>query len=79
MQPTYEEFRKMVKFNLANTLYNVSEARLEEYLNEEDSVDVIQHQYEYSSKLLKAGEITEKIFKNGSVSAASYTLYLLYE
>ena len=79
MQPTYEEFREMVKEDLAKTLSNISRTRLEEYLNEEDSIDVIRHEYDYSVKQLLRGEITEKIFRNGSVSAASYTLYLLYE
>ena len=77
MKPTFEEFRDMVKKDLTKYL-DLNDEDLEEYLNEEDSVDVIQHQYEHSSKLLEAGEITDNIFKNGSVSAASHTLYMLY-
>ena len=77
MKPTFEEFRDLVKKELTKYL-DLNDEDLEEYLNDEDSVDVIQNQYEHSSKLLESGEITETIFKNGSVSAASHTLYMLY-
>ena len=78
MKPTFEEFRDLVKKHLAKDLDHLSDEELEDYLSDEDSVDVIQHEYDHSSKQLEAGEITEKIFKNGSVSAASHTLYMLY-
>lgn len=77
-KPTYEEFRELVKTQLSDDFGGLTEERLEEYLNEKDSIDVMQHEYEHSSIMYDQGMITEHIFRNGSVSAAVYTLYLLY-
>jgi len=78
IKPTYEEFRELVKNLLSDYLGGMNADRLEEYLNEKDSIDVIQNEYEHSSMMYDQGMITEHIFRNGSVSAATHTLYLLY-
>lgn len=78
MRITYEEFRGLVKENLAKQLTELDDAQLEEYLDSEDSVDAIKQEYDLSVKQLERGEITEKEFRNGSVSAAAHCLYMLY-
>lgn len=78
MKMTFEEFRDLVKANLAKDLDDLSDEQLEAYLNEEDSVEVIRNEYDLSCQQLERGEITETIFRNGSVSAAASTLGLLY-
>lgn len=78
MKPSYAEFRELVKAHLSDDLAGLNDERLEEYLNEKDSIDVIQNEYDHSSLMYDQGMITDHIFRNGSVSAAAYTLYLLY-
>lgn len=78
MKPTYEEFRELVKKNFMHDMKGLSDEDVETYLSEDDSVDVIKNEYECSSGKFDRGEITEKMFRNGSVSAASYSLYMLY-
>ena len=78
MKITFEEFRGLVKENLAKKLKDLNDEQLEEYLNSDDSVDVIKQEYDLSVKQLERGEITENEFKNGSVSAAANCLYMLY-
>lgn len=78
MKPTYEEFRALVKDHFSKTMEQLSDDQVETFLDDEDSVDVIKQEYDLSSKQLDRGEITEEIFRTGSVSAASSTLYMLY-
>lgn len=78
MKPTYEEFRDLVKKSFMQDMDGLSEEDAEAYLSEEDSVEVIGNEYERSSEMFDRGEITETMFRNGSVSAVASTLYLLY-
>ena len=78
--PTYEEFNELAKarFLKYEDMASVGKDKIEEYLSSEESVDIIRQQYDISLKELERGEITEDIFRNGSVSAAAYCLYMLY-
>lgn len=78
MKITFDEFRELVKANFAKDMDDLSAEEIEEYLNDEESIEVMRHEYDMSAEQLKNGEITEQIFRNGSVSAAASTLELLY-
>ena len=80
MAPTYEEFKALVKarFLKYEDMASVGIEKMEEYLSCKESTDVIKQQYDLSVKELERGEITENIFRNGSVSAAAHCLYMMY-
>ena len=77
-KPTYDEFRGLVKEKFKSYMSRLSEEQVEEYLNSEESKEVIENQYEMSSQRLEQGEITEEVFRNGGASAAAHCLEMLY-
>ncbi len=76
--PTFEEFKELVRKMLSECLKNLSEKEIDEYINSEESMHVIQSEYNMSVKQYKNGEITETIFRNGSVGAVVSCLDMLY-
>lgn len=76
--PTFEEFKNLVKEHFRWYYNDLSEKEIDGYINSEDSRQAIQSEYNWSVKQFKIGEITETIFRNGSVSVAGHCLYMLY-
>jgi hypothetical protein len=75
---TYEEFKKLVKEKFAKCMPDLAEAEVDEYINSEEAGTVIEQEYAISLTQLQNGEITETIFRNGSVGAAASCLYMMY-
>lgn len=75
---TYEEFKALVRESLAKDMKKLTTEQLEEYINGEEAEEVIKNRYDLSIIQFENGEITEKIFRNGNVSAVAYCLYMLY-
>ena len=78
MKPTFEEFRELVKANLAEHLGNIDEKELEAYLEEDESKRIIQERYDHGTERINSGEITPEIFRNGVAAGAASCLSLLY-
>ena len=78
MKPAYEEFRDLVKKNFMEDMDDLTEDDVEEFLSEEENEDIIRNQYDYAVVRLEKGEIDETVFRNGCVSAAAYSLEMLY-
>ncbi len=76
--PTFEEFKNLVKEHFRWYYKNLSEKEIDEYINSEDSMQVIQSEYNRHVKQFKRGEITEEVFRIGCVSAVGHCLYMLY-
>ena len=77
-KPSYEEFAQLVKDHFAKTMTSLSKEQVEDYLNSEEAQGVIKEQYIHCEKRLERGEITESVFRQGGVYAASNCLDMLY-
>ncbi len=76
---TLEEYRDMVKKAYLKHYSDKLYAKAEKYFNSEEAQKEISEQYQSDIKKLKSGEITDKVFRNGSVSGTAYTLYLMQD
>lgn len=74
---TFEEYREMVKNSFFEDFEGKQLPKAKNYFSSEEAQDEIRVQYKRDIKKLEAGEITDKVFRNGCVDGTAYTLFLM--
>lgn len=76
---TLEEYRDMVKKAYLKHFTSKLSSEAEEYFDSDEAQKEIKEQYNADIKKLKSGEISDNVFRHGSVSGTAYTLYLMQD
>lgn len=74
---TFEEYRDMVKKSFLKDFDGTQLSNAKKYFDSEEAQDEIQEQYKRDIKKLKAGEISDNVFRKGCVNGTAYALYMM--
>ena len=76
---TLEEYRDLVKKAYVKHFTERQMTNAMKYFDSDEAQKEIKEQYNSDIKKLKSGEITDNVFRHGSVSGTAYTLYLMQD
>ena len=74
--PTLSQYKNLVKEHLQH--YIKDKKALDEYMKNEETVELIESRYEEDLEDYRNGKFTARVFREGCVASVGYCLYMLY-